>query len=106
MFSSATVVAVCFKVKRAGVIVKEYIASLKATAMLPLMATPVAALAGTVALTVGRVVSGVSPVVKLQTKLLTNALPARSLASVVIVAVYAVKGARLPAGVKVAVTPA
>src|SRR5437588_11995734 len=60
------------------------------------MATPVAALAGTVALTVGRVVSGVSPVVKLQTKLLANALPARSLASVVIVAVYAVQRARLP----------
>src|SRR5438477_10572080 len=73
-----------FSLKVAVLIVKGSIASLKAAAMLPLMATPVAALAGTVALTVGRVVSGVSPVVKLQTKLLTNALPARSLTPVVL----------------------
>src|SRR5256885_1576757 len=70
-----------------GVIVKASIASLKAAAIFWLMATPVAALAGTVKLTVGAVVSGVAPVVKLQTKLLASALPARSLAPVVIVAV-------------------
>src|SRR5205823_9837825 len=53
----------CFKVKVALVIVEGSIASLKMTAIFPLMATPVAALAGTVALTVGAVVSGVEPVV-------------------------------------------
>src|SRR2546429_684261 len=44
--------------------------------------------------------------VKLQLKSVASALPARSLAPVVTVAVNAVRGARLPAGVKVAVTPA
>src|SRR5207253_1814863 len=102
----ATVAAPCFKVKLAVLIVKGSIASLKMAAILPLMATPVAALAGTAALTVGRVVSGVAPVVKLQTKFAASALPARSLAPVVTVAVNVVRGARLPAGVKVAVTPA
>ena len=52
--------------------------------------------------TVGAVVSGVTPVVKLHTKSLANALPARSLAPVVIVAVYVVLSTRLLAGVKVA----
>src|SRR5204862_6361127 len=79
--------------------VKGSIASLKGVSMVGLMATAVAALAGTVALTVGGVVSGVAPVVKLQTKSAASALPARSLAAVVIVAVYAVRGARLTAGV-------
>ena len=71
-----------------------------------MMATPVAPLAGTVAVTIGRVVSRVAPVVKVQTKLAASALPAKSLAPVVTVAVYAVRGARALAGVKVAVTPA
>ena len=74
--------------------------------MVWLIATAVAPLAGTVALTIGRVVSGVAPVVKVQPKLAASALPAKSLAPVVTVAVYAVRGARLAAGVKVAVTPA
>ena len=47
----------------------------------------VAPLAGVVALTVGRVVSGAEPVVKVQLKLVCNALPARSLMPVVRVAV-------------------
>src|SRR5204862_2606340 len=80
-------------------IVKGSIASLKGVAILALIATPLAALAGTVALTVGRVVSGVAPVVKLQPQSAASALPARSLAAVVIVAVYVVRGARVPAGV-------
>ena len=42
---------------------------------------------GTVKLTAGAVVLGVAPVVKLQTKPLASALPARYLAPVVIVAV-------------------
>src|SRR2546429_241990 len=79
--------------------VKESIASLKVALMVWLIGTAVAALAGTVALTVGGVVSGVAPVVKLQTKSAASALPARSLAAVVIVAVYVVRGARVPAGV-------
>src|SRR2546428_692903 len=45
--------------------------------MVWLMATAVAALAGTVALTTGRVVSGVTPVVKLQLKSAASPLPAR-----------------------------
>src|SRR5437016_5515888 len=92
--------------KLAVLIVKGSIASLKVAVMVWLIATAVAAAAGTVALTGGRVVSGVTPVVKLQLKSVASALPARSLAPVVIVAVYAVRGARALAGVKVAVTPA
>ena len=102
----ATAVLPCFKVKLAVVIVKGSIALLKAAVMVWLIATAVAAAAGTVALTSGRVVSGVTPVVKLQLKFAASPLPARSLAPVVIVAVYAVRGARALAGVKVAVTPA
>ena len=99
-----TVVVPCFKVKVAVVIVKGFIALLKVAAMFPPIATPVAAFAGTVVeLTVGAVVSGVVPVVKLQTKAVASALPARSLAPVVIVAVYKVLTARVLDGVKVAV---
>ncbi len=92
--------------KLAVVIVKGSIASLKVALMVWLIGTAVAPLAGTVALTVGAVVSGVAPVVKLQLKSVASALPAKSRAPVVTVAVNAVRGARLPAGVKVAVTPA
>src|SRR5207302_1555528 len=92
--------------KLAVVIVNGSIASLKVALMVWLIGTTVAPLAGTVALTAGAVVSGVAPVVKLQLMSVSSALPARSLAPVVIVAVYTVSGARLPAGVKVAVTPA
>ena len=63
------------------------IASLKVAAMFLLRATAVAALAGSVELTVGAVVSGVTPVVKLQLKPVASALPARSLTPVVMVAV-------------------
>src|SRR5207253_200830 len=92
--------------KLAVLIVKGSIASLKVALMVWLIATARSAVAGTVALTSGRVVSGVTPVVKLQLKSVASALPARSLAPVVTVAVYAVRGARALAGVKVAVTPA
>src|SRR5512143_1640185 len=47
----------------------------------------------------------VAAVVKLQARLLASALPAKSLAPVVIVASYTVLAARLLAGVKVAVVP-
>src|SRR5437667_431689 len=92
--------------KLAVVTVKGSIASLNVALMVWLIATSVAPLAGTVKLTVGGVVSGVAPVVKLQLKFAASPLLAKSLAPVVIVAVYAVRGARALAGVKVAVTPA
>ena len=82
-----TGVVPCFKVKVAVVIVNGSIASLKVAAIPWLIGTPVAAFAGSVELTVGAVMSGVAPVAKLHTKSLANALPARSLAPVVIVAV-------------------
>src|SRR5213082_37879 len=91
--------------KLAVLIVKGSIASLKVALMVWLIGTAVAALAGTVTLTVGAVVSGVAPVVKLQLKSAASALPARSLAPVLTVAVYVVSGVRLPAGVKIAVKP-
>ena len=100
-----TAVVPCFKVKVTVVIVKGSIASLKVAVTALLMVTPVAALAGTVELTVGAVVSGVAPVVKVHTLLTASALPAKSLDPVVIVAVYVVLAARLLAGVKTAVTP-
>ena len=66
--------------------VKGSIASLKVAAIFLLTATPVAALAGSVKLTVGAVVSEPAPVVKLHPKALAMALPARSLTPVVIMA--------------------
>ena len=57
-------------------------------------------------LTVAGVVSGIAPVVKLQTKLLASGLPAKSVAAVVIVAVKSVFGAKSLFGVNVAVVPA
>src|SRR5438270_14086675 len=92
--------------KLAVLIVKGSIGSLKVALMVWLIGTAVAPLAGTVALTVGAVVSRVAPVVKLQMKSAAGALPARSLAPVVTRAVYVVREARALAGVKVAVTPA
>src|SRR5690348_15977025 len=92
--------------KLAVLIVKGSIALLKVALMVWLIPTPVAPLAGTVAVTAGGAVSRATPVVKLQPKSAASALPARSLAPVVIAAVYVVRGARGLAGMKVAVTPA
>src|SRR5437867_1667048 len=92
--------------KLAVLIVNGSIASLKVTLMVWLIGTAVAPLAGTVALTVGRVVSGVAPVVRLQLKSEASALPARSLAPMVAVAVWTALGASVLTGLKVAVTPA
>jgi hypothetical protein len=61
---------------------------------------------GLVETTRGGVVSGIGPVVKRHTKLLSSALPERSLAPVEIVLVYSAFGARLVHGMKVAVVPA
>jgi hypothetical protein len=63
----------------------------------------VAAFKGFVEITVGAVVSAVAPVVKVQTKLLANEVPDRSLAPVVIVAVKVVLAARLAVGAKIAI---
>jgi hypothetical protein len=92
-------------VKLAVVRVSGSIASLKLAEISVLSATPVAPATGTVELTVGAVVSGVAPVVKLQVKALARALPATSLATVVIVAVQMVLAGRLLDGVKVATLP-
>ena len=74
-------------VKVVPMIVNGSIASLKVAAIFVLVATLVAVTAGTVRVTVGGVRSSAVPVVKLQIKSLANALPAVSLAPVVIVAV-------------------
>ena len=78
---------------------------LKVAAIFWFIGTPIAALAGSVELTVGGVTTTAAPVVKLHTKLFARALPVRSLALVLIVAVYAVFGARLLDGAKIAVMP-
>ena len=75
-------------VKLAVVIVELVIGSENVAETEELVATPVAPFAGEVADTVGGVKSGAAPVVKLQVKLANSALPAASLAAVVIVAVY------------------
>ena len=59
-------VAPCCNMKVVVVIVSGFIASLKVAESALLRATPRAALAGTVELTVGGVTSGAAPVVKLQ----------------------------------------
>src|ERR1044071_7214095 len=103
-----TGVVPCCKVKVMVVVVKGSIASLKVAAIFWLTGTPVAAIAGTVKLTIGAVVSRAASVVKLQIKSLApevSALPARSLAPGLILAVYKVLGARLTSGMKVAVKP-
>lgn len=87
------------------VTVSGLIVSLKVAVTTELTEVPVASFAGTVALTVGGVVSGRAPVVHFQTKLLARGLPARSLAPVVMVAVYSVLGARATAGAKTDATP-
>src|SRR5207245_11519916 len=90
--------------KLAVLIVKGSIALLKVALMVWLMATAVAAFAGTVELTVGRVVSGVAPVVKLQPSSMASALPARSLAALVTVAVDVDRATRARCEVKAGVT--
>lgn len=73
--------------KVAGLRVEVSIASSKVALTAASVPTPTARSAGFVEVTAGAVVSVVGPVVKLQVKLLANALPDRSLAPVVMVAV-------------------
>ena len=69
------------------VIVTGFNASLKVAMICALIGTFVSPFAGVVKLTVGGVVSGAALAVKVQTKLVASALPARSVAPVVMVAV-------------------
>lgn len=83
--------------------VELVIASEKVADIEEFVATPIAELAGDVADTVGGVLSALAPVVKLHVKLAARALPARSCAPVVMVAVYCVFAARLLEGTNMAV---
>jgi len=87
--------------------VVESIDLLKAAVIFWLIGTVVAVFAGFVELTVGDVVSGVEPVVKVHgfgaEPPFATALPPGSLAPVVMEAVNAVFAARLAVGAKVAV---
>ena len=71
-----------------------------------LTAFPIVPLSGVVVITVGAVVSGVAPVVKVQVLFTARLLPARSFTPVVKVAVNSVLPASGLVGVKVAVFPA
>ena len=77
--------------------------SLKVAFMVLLMHTPELSLFGLTEVTVGAVVSSVPVVLKVQTLGVSIALPAKSVAAVLTVAVKAVLSANGLAGVKVAV---
>jgi len=86
-----------------------FIASLNVALTAALSATPVAPLAGLVSVIVGGVVSTPAPVIKLHglgTAPAASALPDRSVAAFVIVAVYDPLAARFADGVNVTVAPA
>jgi hypothetical protein len=83
------------------VIEDAIIGTLKVAVIFWLRGTLVAPLAGTVEVT-----ASLGAVVKVHACLAASALPVKSFAAVVIVAVYGVEPARRAAGVKVAVFPA
>jgi len=85
---TATPPEVVASVKLALVSVEFFIASEKVADTDEFSAIPVSAFAGDVEDTIGGVMSGAAPVVKFQLKLVASALPAESIASVVMVAVY------------------
>src|ERR1700676_2500522 len=89
------------KVNVAAVIVAGSMVWLNVAEIAVLTATAVIPLAGIVETTVGGTAA-----VKVHTKLAASGAPVRSLAPVVIVAVYEAPVARTANGVKVAVTPA
>jgi hypothetical protein len=88
--------------KLAGVTVAGLSGSLKVAIITAFTETLVAASAGTVVVTVGGVMSGAAPVVNDHTYPSSNALPARSSAPVVIVAVKVVLGNKSASGLNVA----
>ena len=83
-----------------------FMAVLKVALTVLSMGTATAASAGLVEVIVGATAFMVVPVVKFQTKLAAIGTPVRSVAAVVIVAVYCVLAAKFAAGVKTAVLPA
>jgi hypothetical protein len=91
------------KEKVAVVIVTGSIALLNVALMVLFRGTLKTALAGFVPVMVGATASAVELVVKLQTKLASIAMPVRSTAPVVIVAVNSVFPERVEAGLKIAV---
>ncbi len=105
MLPVTAVLALFRKVKVDAVTVSGSTGSLKTAVRAEDVAVFVALLTGVVALTVGRVVSGAAPVVKVQLKGASKALPARSLTPVVRVTVYIVEGASDADGVNIAVSP-
>lgn len=96
---------VCARVKVVFVSVEFVIASEKVADTEEFSATPLAPSAGEVAETVGGVVSGTGPVVKVQEKLAASGLPAESWTPVVTVAVCCASAARGAEGVKVTELP-
>ena len=98
-----TAVAPCFKVNVVVVIVEGSIASLNVAPTLMLIGTPVALLAGMVALTLGGVVSRTAAVAKVQVKLLPSGISVVSVAPVVTVAVHVAPAGRLAVGEKIAI---
>jgi hypothetical protein len=91
--------------KLAVVSVELFIASENVADREELSATPTAPFCGEIADTVGGVVSGTAPVVKFQMYGVDKALPAKSSAAVVMVAVYCVFDARGADGIRVTVSP-
>jgi hypothetical protein len=90
----------------AFVIVVGSIAALKVALTVVSIGTVTATLAGFSTVIAGPATLVAIPVVKFQVKFATKATPVRSLAAVVIVAVYCVLAARLAVGVKIAILPA
>lgn len=90
-------------VKLAAVMVVGSIASLKATATLLLVGTPVEPQVGARDVTVGAVVAVPTAVVKLHPKFAAIAVPVADLAVLVTVTVMRVLGGRGPVGVNCAV---
>jgi hypothetical protein len=93
------------RVEVAVVRVSGFMGSLKLAVISVLIATPVVFAAGLVELTVGAVMSGAAPVVKLQLTGAAMELPATSSTPVVTRAVQVVLAGRLLVGVKVATLP-
>ena len=101
----ATSLALLRSVNVVGVAVSGSMGSLNVAVRAEDGATLVAPLVGVVALTVGRVVSGVVPVVKVQLRGAAIGVPVRSLMPVVKVAVYVVDPVSGAVRAKVAVLP-
>jgi hypothetical protein len=87
---TSVLVAILVNVKLLASMLLAVMSSLKVALMPVLLATPVAALAGTFKITVGRVVSASAAVVNVLVKVLASGLPAKSFSAVLSVTVYKV----------------